>query len=105
MTTHITDNHKRALDWIIECPDNVALVSCFVDGKPTAAIVAVSDDRAGPVLQALFIAPTDEMVLTEHHEARTPAEQRVWELLEKAQMAEANIEPDELLRALRGGDS
>ena len=67
MTTNITPEHKRALDWIIECPDTVALFSCFVDGKPTAAICYVHEDHDGGInIQPLFIVPTADMVLTDH---------------------------------------
>ncbi|MFN9818544.1 MAG: hypothetical protein ACK56Y_11060 [Pseudanabaena sp.] len=45
---------------------NFALFSCFVDGRPSAAIVAVTRDREDYVLSPLFVAVTPEMVLTDH---------------------------------------
>lgn len=71
--TNITDEHKRAFDWIlhaVECPHTIALFSCFVDGKPTAAICAVSIDEPDIIIQPLFIAVTPDMVLVDHANVR-----------------------------------
>jgi len=45
MTTNITKEHRAAFEALISADyDNFALFSCFVDGEPAAAIVAVNRD-------------------------------------------------------------
>jgi hypothetical protein len=46
--------------------DNFALFSCFVDGEPAAAIVAVNRDGEDYNISPLFVALTPGMVLTDH---------------------------------------
>lgn len=48
--------------------NNFALFSCFVNGKPSVAIIAVNPDDANEQynLTPLFVKPTPDMVLTDH---------------------------------------
>lgn len=49
--------------------NNFALMSCFLDGKPTSCIVAVNNDTDGTVsLAPLFVFVTDDILarLTDH---------------------------------------
>ena len=65
--TNITQKHRAAFEALTsEEYRNFALFSGFVDGQPTAAIVAVN--RAGDEYRVtpLFIVPTADMVLTDH---------------------------------------
>ena len=42
--TNITDDHRRAFHLLTSGDyDNFALFSCFIDGSPAAAIVALSE--------------------------------------------------------------
>ena len=72
--TNITEDHRRAFDALTSGRfDNFCLVSCFVNGEPTAAIAAVNvnphaeDDGEPEVLVSpLFVCPTAAMTLTDH---------------------------------------
>ncbi|MCA6355228.1 hypothetical protein [Phenylobacterium sp.] len=65
--THITPAHREAFDALTGGAfTNFPLLSCFVDGRPSAAIVAVTRDEADYVLSPLFVAVTPDMVLTDH---------------------------------------
>lgn len=65
--THITPAHRAAFNALTGGEfTNFALLSCFVDGRPSAAIVAVTRDEADYVLSPLFVAVTPFMVLTDH---------------------------------------
>lgn len=67
MSTNITAEHKASFDALASGEyDNFALFSCFVDGKPTAAIVSVTGEGDDIQITPLFIAPTADMVLTDH---------------------------------------
>jgi hypothetical protein len=46
--------------------DNFALFSCFVNGQPAAAIVAVNRSGEEFDITPLFVSITPEMVLTDH---------------------------------------
>ncbi len=72
--TNITADHRRAFEALTSSRfQNFCLVSCFVDGEPTAAIATVN---AGPsaeegsephyLISPLFICPTAAMTLTDH---------------------------------------
>ncbi len=72
--TNITEEHRRAFTALTSGRfHNFCLVSCFVDGEPTAAIAAVN---AGPaaeeggepeyLISPLFVCPTGAMTLTDH---------------------------------------
>jgi hypothetical protein len=72
MTTNITQAHRDAFEALRDgAVSNFALLSCFVNGEPTAAIVAVNSDGADYALTPLFVSVTDAMHLTDH-EGCTP---------------------------------
>jgi hypothetical protein len=67
MTTHITPAHKAAFEALTSGEyGNFALFSCFVNGDPAVAIVAVHRDSAEYLLTPLFVSVTDAMLLTDH---------------------------------------
>jgi hypothetical protein len=70
MTTNITKEHRAAFEALISADyGNFALFSCFVDGEPAAAIVAVNrdgEDGEDYTISPLFVALTPGMVLTDH---------------------------------------
>lgn len=65
--TNITPKIEAAMDYVLR-GENIALLSCFVDGKPTAAITHIKqDEKTGAyMLTPLFVAVTDDMVLKDH---------------------------------------
>lgn len=79
MTTNITPDHRALFDAITSGDyGNFALFSCFVNGEPAVAVVAVSEDGPGYVVTPLFVSVTDGMSLTGHdgaepeHMGRSP---------------------------------
>ena len=67
MTTNITTVHKQAFEALTSGEyDNFALLSCFVNGDPAAAIVAVHRDAGEYLLTPLFVSVTDAMCLADH---------------------------------------
>lgn len=67
MTTNITDAHKHVFEALTSGRyDNFALFSCFLNGEPAAAIVAVHRDGDDYVMTPLFVSVTDNMVLVDH---------------------------------------
>ena len=71
--TNITADHRRAFEALTSGRfRNLCLVSCFVDGEPTAAIATVNlsaaEDGGEPeyLISPLFICPTGAMTLTDH---------------------------------------
>jgi hypothetical protein len=65
--TNITAEHRASFEALVSGDyDNFALFSCFVNGQPAAAIVAVNRDGAEYTISPLFVALTAEMVLTDH---------------------------------------
>ena len=46
--------------------DNFALFSCFVNGEPAAAIVAVNRDGDGYAITPLSVTVTPSLTLTDH---------------------------------------
>jgi hypothetical protein len=72
MTTNIAKAHRDAFEALRDgAVSNFALFSCFVNGEPAAAIVAVNSDGVDYVLTPLFVSVTDAMRLTDHDD-RTP---------------------------------
>ena len=68
MTTNITTAHKQAFEALTSGEyDNFALLSCFVNGDPAAAIVAVHRDATEYLLTPLFVSVTDAMHLADHN--------------------------------------
>lgn len=53
---------------------NFALFSCFVNGEPASAIVAVTGDGAEFELTPLFVSVTPGMILTDHDGAEPGAD-------------------------------
>jgi len=67
MNTNITQAHREAFEALRDRSfGNFALFSCFVDGKPAAAIVAINQDGAEYNITPLFVSVTDAMALTDH---------------------------------------
>jgi hypothetical protein len=65
--TNITNQHREAFEALVSGRySNFALFSCFVDGEPAAAIVAVNRDGAEYTLSPLFVSVTDAMTVTDH---------------------------------------
>ena len=65
--TNITPEHKALFDAVTSGKyDNFALFSCFVDGKPTSAIVSIVQDGNEYAIKPLFVAVTADMVVTDH---------------------------------------
>jgi hypothetical protein len=74
MTTNITADHRAAFEALVSgdyC--NFALFSCFVNGEPGAAIVAVSEDGDQYAIRPLFVSITPSLTLTDH-DGRTTGE-------------------------------
>ena len=67
MTTNITADHRAALEALTSSDyANFALFSCFVNGEPGAAIVAVNPDGDGYAITPLFVSVTPSITLTDH---------------------------------------
>lgn len=67
--TNITPTHRNMFNAIASGDfDNFALFSCYVNGTPAAAIVAVNRDENGEdfLITPLFVSITGDMVLTDH---------------------------------------
>ena len=67
MTTNITPDHRADFEALTsgDCA-NFALFSCFVNGEPAAAIVAVNRDGDGYAITPLFVSDTPSLTLTDH---------------------------------------
>jgi hypothetical protein len=69
MTTNITADHRAAFEALISGDyANFALFSCFANGEPAAAIVAVNRDGDGYAITPLFVGITPSLTLTDHDE-------------------------------------
>jgi hypothetical protein len=67
MTTNITDAHRKAFEPLRDGSyTNFALFSCFVNGQPAAAIVAINPDGGEYDITPLFVSVTAGMALTDH---------------------------------------
>lgn len=67
MPTNITQAHREAFEALRDSSfENFALFSCFVDGKPAAAIVAINQDGGEYNITPLFVSVTEAMLLTDH---------------------------------------
>ncbi len=69
MSTNITPAHQHAFEALTGGDfGNLALFSCFVNGEPASAIVAITPDDDGNTLtiQPLFVSVTPDMILTDH---------------------------------------
>ncbi len=70
MSTNIHPEHISAFEALTSGEhENFALFSCFLDGKPAVAIVAVTQhetDGGDYQITPLFVGVTEGMVLTDH---------------------------------------
>ena len=67
MSTNITAEHRAAFEALASgAYGNFALFSCFVNGAPATAIVAVNQDGGDYLITPLFVSITENMVLTDH---------------------------------------
>ena len=65
--TNITAQHQSAFEALTSGQfDNFALFSCFVNGAPGAAIVAVNQDGGDYLIEPLFVSVTTGMRVTDH---------------------------------------
>ena len=73
MTTNIKPDHQEAFNALRNPTfSNFALFSCFVNGAPTSAVVAINEAEGGDVIiSPLFVAVTDDTVLTDHDGVET----------------------------------
>lgn len=65
MTTNITENDQNTFT-AIKHASNIALYSCFVNGKPAVAIVSVNGSGENVRITPLYVSITDDMVITNH---------------------------------------
>jgi len=72
MSTNIRSEHISAFEALTSGEhDNFALFSCFLNGEPAAAIIAVTppDEPGGEYeITPLFVSVADAMVLTDHED-------------------------------------
>ncbi len=67
MNTNIAPQHRAAFEALASGQyRNLALFSCFVNGEPASAIVAVNRDGEAFTLTPLFVSVTPGMVLADH---------------------------------------
>jgi hypothetical protein len=67
MTTNITADHRAAFEALVSGDyRNFALFSCFANGEPAAAIVAVNEDGGNYAITPLFVSVTPALILTDH---------------------------------------
>jgi hypothetical protein len=67
MTSNITADHRAAFEALTSGDyANFALFSCFVNGEPAAAIVAVNKDGNAYAITPLFVSVTPSLTLTDH---------------------------------------
>jgi hypothetical protein len=65
--TNITRKHKQTFDALSSGKfNNFALVSCFVNGAPAAAIAAITQAGEEYIISPLFVSVTKQMQLTDH---------------------------------------
>ena len=79
--TNIRPDHVSAFEALTSGDfRSFALFSCFVNGAPASAIVAIAppaDESDDYVITPLFVSVTPDMVLTDHD--GTPANDRIEE--------------------------
>jgi hypothetical protein len=67
MTTNLTADHRAAFEALVPGDYAIfALFSCFANGEPAAAIVAVNRDGDGYAITPLFVSVTPSLTLTDH---------------------------------------
>ena len=73
--TNITTAHREAFKALRDSSfQNFALFSCFVNGQPASAIVAITKG-GGKYAITQFVSVTNTMVLTDH-DGSVPGDQR-----------------------------
>lgn len=68
-STNITAERRAAFDFVTSGDNTcLALLSCFVNGSPAAAIVHLQQEQGDSdiIVTPLFVSVTDDMVLTDH---------------------------------------
>lgn len=65
--TNITEDHKLAFEALKSDNPNFALMSCFIDGEPTATIAFIREYNNEVSIIPLFVAVTDKMKITDHN--------------------------------------
>lgn len=66
MTTNITEEHSEMLKAIREA-SNIALFSCYIDGRPGCAIVWITKEDDLFNITPMFVSITAGMKLTDHY--------------------------------------
>jgi hypothetical protein len=67
ITTNITVDHRAAFEALTSGDyRNFALFSCFVNGEPATAIVAINQDGDNYAITPLFVSVTPSLTLTDH---------------------------------------
>ena len=67
MTTNITVDHRAAFEALTSGDyANFALFSCFANGEPAAAIVAINEDGGNYAIMPQFVSVTPSLLLTDH---------------------------------------
>ncbi|WP_296201381.1 hypothetical protein [uncultured Hyphomicrobium sp.] len=74
--SNIKPSHAFALDVVRHPDSNLAIYSCFADGKPAVALVNVSHDGRDTILTPLFLGIDAGTVLIDH--AGRVAHDRMW---------------------------
>ena len=65
--TNITADHRAAFEALSSGDfGNFALFSCYVNGEPAAAIVAINRDGEDYIINPLFVSVTASLQLTDH---------------------------------------
>ena len=65
--TNITTEHRKTFEALTSGRfNNFALFSCFVNGEPAAAIVAVNRDGEEYTITPLFVSVTPSLQMTDH---------------------------------------
>jgi hypothetical protein len=67
MSSNITTEHREAFEALRDdAYSNFALFSCFVNGEPAAAIVALTQQGQEYTIAPLFVSVTPGMALRDH---------------------------------------
>jgi len=65
--TNINPAHKFWFELLTLGDPSIALVSCFVDGRPSTAICHVRPTEGGEYkVSPLWVSATEDMVITDH---------------------------------------
>lgn len=64
--TNIAPWHRKSFSLLANGRGQFALFSCYVNGEPTAAIVAINRHDREYIIRPLFVAVTDGMNVVDH---------------------------------------